>query len=464
MKSWLNVTWPSCNPNVDLSFLLPVIHTLIAKNQVKRNFLLTYDQSLLAPELQERLSEAMVGERPETHVLYIGDHAQQLSRSLSSFSYEGPTLGSAFKAYCYLKQELKGSGEAVPMAILCDEQLPDGDAFVLYDRLKSLAASRQIPFIILSKQPTVESKLKSLHAGIDDYFGPDVHPREIDQCIAFLRQHKAEINQQQVKEGLAVELANQFIPASKRAFDILVAGVALIMLSPIMLLIALLVKLDSRGPVFYISRRVGTGYNVFNFYKFRSMRQGADKELKNLMHLNQYNAEPQSDDISPELTEESCIDCLMGEEPCSPIININGKELCENQHKRNLAKAEKEKATFVKFENDPRVTPLGRFIRKTSLDELPQLLNVLKGDMSIVGNRPLPLYEAEKLTTDQWAKRFLAPAGITGLWQVTKRGQADMSTSERMQLDVTYASEYSFWYDLKIILKTLPAMVQKESV
>jgi lipopolysaccharide/colanic/teichoic acid biosynthesis glycosyltransferase len=104
-------------------------------------------------------------------------------------------------------------------------------------------------------------------------------------------------------------------------------------------------------------------------------------------------------------------------------------------------------------------------MRNTSIDELPQLFNVLKGDMSIVGNRPLPLYEAEKLTTDQFALRFLAPAGITGLWQVTKRGKSgQMSAEERMDLDNEYAKHNSFWHDIKIILRTIPVLFQKENV
>jgi lipopolysaccharide/colanic/teichoic acid biosynthesis glycosyltransferase len=129
------------------------------------------------------------------------------------------------------------------------------------------------------------------------------------------------------------------------------------------------------------------------------------------------------------------------------------------------ANKSKQGATFIKIENDPRITRIGRFIRNTSIDELPQLYNVLKGDMSIVGNRPLPMYEAEKITTDQFALRFIAPAGITGLWQVTKRGKGGpMSEEERMELDNQYAKTYSFWNDIKLILKTIPALFQKENV
>ena len=127
-------------------------------------------------------------------------------------------------------------------------------------------------------------------------------------------------------------------------------------------------------------------------------------------------------------------------------------------------KRKQQAGTFVKFKNDPRVTKVGNFIRNTSIDELPQLINVLKGDMSIVGNRPLPLYEAEQLTSDDWGERFLAPAGITGLWQVMKRGKGEMSEEERKGLDNQYARKVSLWNDIRLILKTIPALFQKENV
>ena len=122
-------------------------------------------------------------------------------------------------------------------------------------------------------------------------------------------------------------------------------------------------------------------------------------------------------------------------------------------------------SSFCLLKSLSAMTKVGRFIRKYSIDELPQLFNILKGDMSIVGNRPLPLYEAEKLTIDSSIDRFMAPAGLTGLWQVEERGKGGlMSAEERKQLDITYGQTYSFLLDMKIILRTLTAFVQKGNV
>ncbi|MFY0255807.1 sugar transferase [Chitinophaga sp. 30R24] len=201
----------------------------------------------------------------------------------------------------------------------------------------------------------------------------------------------------------------------KRGLDILLALAGLILASPLMLVIAALIRLESKGPIFYAAKRAGSNYRVFKFYKFRTMIPDADKQVEQLQHLNQYD-----------------------EKKGGPV--------------------------FFKVSNDPRVTKLGSFLRNSSLDEIPQLLNVLKGDMSLVGNRPLPLYEATTLTTDEYAERFLAPAGITGLWQVSKRGKKDMSVEERIDLDITYANKRSFRYDMWLIVNTPKALVQKDNV
>jgi lipopolysaccharide/colanic/teichoic acid biosynthesis glycosyltransferase len=149
---------------------------------------------------------------------------------------------------------------------------------------------------------------------------------------------------------------------------------------------------------------------------------------------------------------------------------VDTHNICDYWYNVQKKEAAKNNSTFVKIVNDPRVTRVGKFIRNTSIDELPQLINVIKGDMSIVGNRPLPVYEAELLTADTLSKRFLAPAGITGLWQVELRGKGGkMSEAERMRLDNEYAdhfrgNNFSFWYDIKLILRTIPALLQKSTV
>ena len=146
-------------------------------------------------------------------------------------------------------------------------------------------------------------------------------------------------------------------------------------------------------------------------------------------------------------------------------VMLIGDDYVVSEADFNHQKEDEINNAFVKIENDPRVTRVGRFIRKYSIDELPQLINILKGDMSIVGNRPLPLYEAEKLTQDNSIDRFMAPAGLTGLWQVEDRGKGGkMSAEERKMLDIKYGQTYSFMLDMKIIFKTLTAFIQKENV
>jgi hypothetical protein len=146
-------------------------------------------------------------------------------------------------------------------------------------------------------------------------------------------------------------------------------------------------------------------------------------------------------------------------------VMLVGDDFVVSETDFNKEKEEEINNAFVKIENDPRITKVGRFIRKYSIDELPQLFNILKGDMSIVGNRPLPLYEAEKLTVDSSIDRFMAPAGLTGLWQVEERGKGGlMSAEERKQLDITYGQTYNFMLDMKIIFRTLTAFIQKDNV
>lgn len=297
-----------------------------------------------------------------------------------------------------------------PKAIVGDYAALAQNNFELIRQVRALPGYAHLPIIAIRDEHQFFDPSAALAAGLDDCFTKPVAWPQLQRSIKW---HEC-LSGKGSKPCFEEVARTPQIPTVKRTVDVVAATLAIILLSPLFLLIALAIKLESRGPIIYRSKRAGRGYQIFDFLKFRSMYKDADRRLKELQHLNQYQSE-----------EDNC---------------------------------------FVKIKNDPRITWVGRIIRKTSLDELPQLFNVLQGDMSLVGNRPLPLYEAEQLTRDEWAKRFLAPAGITGLWQVTKRGKDNMSTQERVELDLTYAENYSFWYDVKIILRTLPAMVQHENV
>ena len=262
------------------------------------------------------------------------------------------------------------------------------------------------------------------------------------------------------------------IPVWKRLFDVFFAIFALIITSPIFILTAIAIKLESKGPAIFKSKRVGANYTIFNFLKFRSMYQDAEERLKEVAKEagNQY-AEMNKKASTPTPTMSMMPEMMMsiGDDTNMMIsddeVMLVGDDFVISETEFSKEKQEEIDNAFVKIENDPRVTKVGKFIRKFSIDELPQLINILKGDMSVVGNRPLPLYEAEKLTIDTSIDRFMAPAGLTGLWQVEERGKGGMmSSEERKQLDIKYGQTYNFWLDMKILFRTFFAFVQKENV
>lgn len=252
------------------------------------------------------------------------------------------------------------------------------------------------------------------------------------------------------------------IPFWKRFLDIIISSFAIILLSPLMLVITIAIRLESKGPVIYKSKRAGCNWKTFDFLKFRSMYVDADKRLKDYKNLDQYalgNSEDATEKKENVESREKEFETSQGNVFLVSDEGVTSEKEYLEEHNKEQKKA------FVKIENDPRITKVGGFIRKYSLDELPQLFNIFKGDMSVVGNRPLPLYEAEKLTGDKDIVRFMCPAGLTGLWQVEKRGDSGaMSPEERKELDIKYAQNMSFWLDLKILFKTFRAFVQKENV
>jgi lipopolysaccharide/colanic/teichoic acid biosynthesis glycosyltransferase len=351
-------------------------------------------------------------------------------------------------------------------AIISEALLPGISGPALANMIKIRDFYRNTPFIIIGfeKNRSFKKELFKEKKVVDDYFEYPIDLLKIYKRIKFLQEYHKKYKDTVTKDYPVSEYK---IPFIKRAFDILVSLVALLLLLPLFVIVAIAIKLESKGPIIYKSKRVGTGYSIFDFYKFRSMYTGADAKLKELEHLNKYNAankEKEKEKKEKEL-DFNCPKCakLPAGEHCSPLLFIDGEYICEYWYKKQ--KANQNKSTFIKIKDDPRITKVGKLIRNTSIDELPQLFNVLKGDMSIVGNRPLPLYEAELLTSDDWSVRFLGPAGITGLWQVELRSKkGEMLEEERKALDNEYAKNYSFWSDIKLILRTIPALFQKENV
>jgi lipopolysaccharide/colanic/teichoic acid biosynthesis glycosyltransferase len=351
---------------------------------------------------------------------YVGKNPANIEKLVKLFK-QGYASDSIDNARAELKRSIDQEKNNIPEVIFCESSFdfPAVKSFVQF--LNSNPVFSAIPFIMDSTNLCeMEMGLYKKHMLADDIILIEMAEQNaLLSKVRFLNKVKSKADK--MKSSLKEDEA-QVVPTVnihsmlKRSFDILVSLTALLLLSPVFLLIALAIRIESRGSIFYISKRAGRGYRIFDFYKFRTMFAGADLRIQEFSHLNQY------------------AECAA---PLTP--------------------------SFFKINNDPRVTRVGAFLRNSSLDELPQLLNVLLGDMSLVGNRPLPLYEAATLTTDQSAQRFLAPAGITGLWQIKKRGHDDMSAEERINLDIDYANKYNFMYDLWIMANTPSALIQKSS-
>jgi len=329
-----------------------------------------------------------------------------------------------------------------------------------------------IYIVLITDTMSEEERSVYLKCGINDTIQREASVTELNKKIQFISERENVLFDDEAPKHSILRFK---IPVWKRLFDIFFSSIAIIVLSPVFIITAIAIRLESKGPILFKSKRVGTNYTIFDFLKFRSMYADAEQRLKELSkENNQYAEKHEPEDAKTTITaplgdqaEMAMLNLGMESEMMisDEEIMLVGDDFVVAESDFNKQKEEEINNAFVKIENDPRITKVGRFIRKYSIDELPQLFNILKGDMSIVGNRPLPLYEAEKLTADSSIDRFMAPAGLTGLWQVEERGKGGMmSAEERKQLDITYGQTYNFLLDMKIIFRTLTAFVQKENV
>ena len=382
------------------------------------------------------------------HLVYIGRYERTIehfSKQVKESFYHVLTYAKATKIIDKIR-------EKYDIIILFEQTDIQKDILdIEYLRKKYLG----IYMVLVMDSLTKEESLQYLKAGINNTIPFEAPQEAIESLINFQKRRKQQKIKDIQKKGENIQTFK--LPVWKRCFDIVSSGFALIILSPLLIITAIAIRMESKGAVIYKSKRVGSNYQIFDFLKFRSMYTNADKHLKDYNSLNQYQTDSIEEDIIWEETPDF-------EENENEIVLISDDFVISEEAYINK-KTQEQKNVFVKLENDPRITRIGRIIRKYSIDELPQLINILKGDMSVVGNRPLPLYEAELLTSDEYIDRFMAPAGLTGLWQVEKRGNSGkMSADERKQLDIKYAKTFSFWLDMKIILKTVTAFIQKENV
>jgi lipopolysaccharide/colanic/teichoic acid biosynthesis glycosyltransferase len=346
--------------------------------------------------------------------VYVGADSE-LAENYKSIFHAGIIVSTICEIHDFLKALPRGQ---YPPVICIDVAL---DKKAISNFYKFLSDKKMLSrvIIIYNEKQLNHSNINFLKENgfVDDVVDFNKPMATLARKIDFLKKVKSSTLKPQYKinsHTLANVIATQKKTVLlKRAIDIIFASVFLLIFTPLFLLIAVAIRIDSRGPIVYSSLRAGRGFKIFRFYKFRTMIVDADKKMEEYAHLNQYS------------------------------------QCGETQVK------------FVKIANDPRITRLGKILRNCSLDELPQLINVLKGDMSVVGNRPLPLYEASTLTTNEHVERFMAPAGITGLWQIKKRGRSEMSADERIGLDIAYARRYNVVYDMWIVAKTPAALFQK---
>jgi hypothetical protein len=366
--------------------------------------------------LEETQNQFGFTEKPYSYIFISANHINIYGKSVDYSSSADTHLDVLIELLSGL---ISGSGrEKTPDAILIDIPFKERYFKEFFNYIKSKNHFQKILFFWNSTHLSVSEMLYLVEAGMaDDFFEDILDLNGIEKKTSFLLKYK--YNEQspkllQIENGNLAKEGNKSFMLLKRIFDIVVSLGLLLFFAPLFILVALAIKIESRGPIFYVSNRVGRHYKIFPMIKFRSMQDGADRYLSEITHLNMYGANHQP-------------------------------------------------SSFVKIKNDPRVSGVGKFLRKTSIDEFPQLLNVLMGHMSIVGNRPLPLYEAERLLVNEYVKRFDAPAGITGLWQVVKKDNPEMDEEERIKLDIRYSNELNLIKDFWILIKTPSALLQNQN-
>lgn len=344
--------------------------------------------------------------KKQQNLFYVGENISLVANLSKAYHMGYASSVNLSQAIAYLRELQKE--DCLLRGILIDVPMHQ---LHLSNFLQYIAGTpyANLPVLYVSTHLT-QTEIREMSSGhvVDDIVHPIRDIFTIGDRIVFLGKVKTEqaIKKQQ-RSTITAHLIERLKHGAKRIADIMVSFMLLFLTAPLMALIAILIKLDSRGPVFHNTYRAGSGYRVFKLYRFRTGKVGAARLVTSLSQLN--------------------------------LFRDHG-------------------ATFIKACHETGLTAIGRMLRCTSLEALPQLLNVLKGDMSIVGNCPLPLNEASSLTNNAFAERFNAPAGITGLWQVSVMQGVE---GARLKYDLEYARDRSLWLDMKILMRTPAALLRK---
>lgn len=304
----------------------------------------------------------------------------------------------------------------------------------------------KLPFILMCQELDPNVKKLALRAGVAEAFTLPLKVEQIEKRVNFLINYWEELTK--FRKNLT---QNPYrVPNETRAFDIIFSGFCLILFSPLFLLIAILIKLETKGPVFSHSLRVGSNYRIFKMLSFRTMKLTGENRIGNSHSSNSSHVSNSTQEIG------KCDDCRSNNTVCQFPVYAGNVTCCEKKfmYKEKLIEGTSNKGYVPEI----RLSIVGSILRATRLSHLPQLLNVFRGEMSVVGNMPLPISEAEKLTTDRYVLRFMAPAGMTGLWQIERRKKKYGDQPGRLVLDNRYARNQNFHSDIILLFKTFPVL------
>ena len=380
--------------------------------------------------------------RNQVYLLYVGSDNLTLIQKLIE---EGFLLSrvASLNAGIDVLHRCEKEGSPLPDIILTDSGPENADYFTsLVLKIKGDVKWQDIPVIVISNYPSEVLKRKALRMKVADYYE---YPFELGKLIYRIQDLKEMSTYRKTDSTVSSFPMNPRMPKRKRIFDVVIGSILLVLFTPFFLFISIWIAFFDKIPVFARTKKVGFGYKIFDSFSFNITSFVEDAEDQELVGLSELKA--QEELVAAGIKEVPTI--LVADER----LHIEDELLAAFQF-------DSKKITGHAFQQG-ELSRSGKWLFRSKLYRLPQLINVIKGDMSLVGNKALALLDAEQLTSDEWALRFMAPAGMTGLWQVESRLKGKTSLEDLKALDLYYALNHNLWMDINILLKTIPAWIKR---